>query len=182
MDPDVKELLEKKFEAKQSTQHDAMSYASVAAYVQNQQDMVLSGRRHEAQVDALLKVNYAECGYPDAYKPPEAEDDMGSTLINCTFNGDDSIAQMSQAISNVAESGKQPEKPDPVKQEPSVVVVPPPPKGSRVPKWLLPIAGAAMGAGLTFAAASYFGGDDANTQNVYDMVAVPYYPNQIDDK
>ena len=174
MDPDAKEFLERKFEAKQATQQDAMSYASVDAYIQNQLDMVRSGRRHEAQVDAMLQVQYAKCGYPDAYKPPPAEDDPVGSMINCTFNGDEAITKISQAISG---GETKPEtKPDPTKTDPVVILPPPPPrKGSNVPKWLLPLAGVALGSGLTFAAASYFGsGDDKDTQN--QVIAVPYEP------
>jgi hypothetical protein len=175
----VLEALEQRFEHKKVTDHQAMSMASVAAYVQNQSDMIRSGRRHEAQADAILKVKYSECGYPDAYQPPEPpEDEDMATMINCTFNGDKTISDITQAMSKVSNNeSDETEKPsEPVEPKEPVVVLPPPPKGSNVPKWLLSLAGIAIGAGLTFGAAQYFGGDDKDTQNVYDAVAIPYFP------
>ena len=159
-----------------------MSMASVAAYVQNQQELIRSKRRQEAQVDAQLKAKYAACGQEDVYEPPGGEDEMASpVLINCTFNDEKSIQSIMEGIGNIVDGGDNDEaKPNPQEPKPKpkpVQPVQPRPQPNGMQKWVWPaIAAAGMGAGGLGLGLAL--GGDKDTQNQYDMRAIPYQPQE----
>lgn len=169
-DTSGRELLSQILRSKQSSEREAMSYAAVANFVENGQQILRNGRRHNAQSDAYLKAKFKACGMEDAYQPPEETGDDLATMINCTFNGDKAVSQISKAVTAI---GTDDDEPQPVDPGP----VPPPPPAER-PNRLLPalglLAAVALGSGLTFAASQFFG--DQGEGKAYDIVAVPYIP------
>jgi hypothetical protein len=162
------ELFDKLLKAHRASDREAFSLASVAAYVQNQGRKIHVDQRMDAQVDAYLKAKYNECGQPDVYQPPATDDDMaGSTLINCTFNSDEAVQQITSAIGELGKTeGQEPAQPEPAPQ---------PEKPKQRPWWgrlLGTLAAVGLGAAITFGAAKYFQGEPSK----FDMTALPYQP------
>lgn len=154
----ARDVIEKLIATKRATDREAMSMASVAAYTQQQQRQLLIGQRMDAQVDAALKVKYAECGHEGAYTPPNEGDEVGSPVfINCDIKGDEAVSKMANMATALVtgETGSEPRKPRP-----------------WWAKLLGTLLAVGLGAAIAFAAAEYFGGD----ANAYDMTALPYVP------
>lgn len=113
-----------------------------------------------AQVDMHLR---ERCG--DSYKAPD-EDDMGNNLLNNVFVGDDAIRQLASSLAESSSTAKS-----------EASAVPSQPKRSLIPDWLKTlgmILATALGTG---AAMSYFGDDDTDTRNIYEIEAVPFNPD-----
>ena len=186
MDPDSKEFLETVLKAHRAGDREAMSMASVAAYVQNGDRMLHTGRRHDAQVDAQIKAKLAACGLEELYDPPEESTDEMGTMINCTFNGDETIQQLASVLggSDGTENAERPAGPEtpkgsegpkepPAKTEPATPTAKPS-RWKRLTDFMLPLgAGAAITAG-GFTLANM--GRDTPKQDAYDIRALPWEP------
>ena len=112
---------------------DAFALAQIPGMIQQQKALERAGKRAEAQVDAMLRAKYKDCGMEGNYQPPE-EDEMGNdTYINCPVIGLEAV----QAI-----EGK---------------------RGKRGPwwKWLVgSLAAVLLGGLLVYFTARYFDNDD----------------------
>ena len=98
------DLLKDLTETERLRERESMSMAAVAEFVHGGHRLRHTGKRHDAQVDAMLRVKYEQCGYPDAYQPPEADDDMaGSTFINCRIVGDEAINSLSEVAQSMVD-------------------------------------------------------------------------------
>lgn len=145
--------------------------ASVAAYVKNGEEMIRSKHRHEAQVDAQIKARLAACGQEDLYNPPDSEDEMSPTFINCPINSEKSIETIMQGLMGITESENQPKTPEkpaePVEQ----------PK-RRTPRWLMPLLGAGIAAGGVGLGA-WLSDSGSNQQDAYNIKAIDPYLTEL---
>ena len=88
-----------------SSEREAMSMAAVGAFVDGNTRQKQVAKRMDAQVDAMLKAKYEDCGHPDAYVPPsDQDDDMSSTFINCKIVGDEAINSLTNVLSDITKS------------------------------------------------------------------------------
>lgn len=143
------DLLGKILQGSKTTFRDAFDLATIPGMIEQQKALLRAGRRAEAQVDAALKSKYKQCGMEGMYEPPDAEDLMGDTYINCPVIGAEAVSNITAARSGL--------------------------RNKPWWRWLLGVLLAvSLGAGIVYATAKYFQGDPSE----YEVVAVPWNPNQ----
>jgi hypothetical protein len=130
----------------------AHNFVHVAGQVDNNNMLKRNARRMEAQVDAALKAKYKQCGMEGVYEPPDEEDDMGNTYINCPIIGNEGIRAIADASVEVpCGPGKKP-------------------WWYRLLFWLALLSAVIIGAILT---ADFFQGEPAR----YEVLGIPWNPN-----
>lgn len=137
---------------------DAFNLAHLPGIIDQQKALQHSRRRHESQVDAMLKAKYQACGMD--YEPPEEE--VGDTYINCPVISDRAIGAMARAAGGTPGAEMQPG------QQPQTT-----PWWSKLLKALMLLAAVTLGALLVWWTLQQFGGG----QDSYEIIAVPFDPN-----
>ena len=180
MDSDAKSIFEKLIQAHRASDREAMSMVAVASAAQNQTDMRRERLRQEAQADALVKAKYAACGREDLYQPPSESEDgqmKAPTLINCTFNGNEAIEELTQMFSDVSVSENNQQQPEPKQPEPT----PSKPQSylAKILGRIAPILAGAVIAGGGVYLANKLQSPDKTTMG-YDFRALPYEPSPFE--
>ena len=135
--------------------------AQVANVVEANRQAHHTKRRLDAQVDALLK---AKCG--DLYNPPEA-DEMGHIFLNSPIIGSEAINQIADVIDDEAGDSEVQFRPGPPPgQFPSLSGI-----LKKMLMWALPLLLTSL---VTLAIAWYFMPSDTDTQNEFDIEAIPF--------
>ena len=109
----------------------------------------------EKQVDALLKAKYKECGMEGAYEPPDEDDDMGNTYINCPIVGNEAVAAIAEASIEDSSRTRRP-------------------WWTKFLFWTMLIGAVVIGAIIVFLTADFFQGDPIR----YEAIGIPFNPNQ----
>ena len=147
-----------------------MTHATVDNFVRQSKDLLHSGSWHREQVNALLKRNYAECGHPDVYNPPEepgqGEDGDGvdnNSFFNNTIISDKAAAAFADMLND--------------NDDVTTPVQPLPPVRPNPAWWkvvLGTLAAVLLGAILVWLSWKAFG-----QQPRYEIIAEPFEPPEL---